>query len=175
MALSGLMKGKRGLVMGVANQHSIAWGIAQALHDVVAVDAVEMLEVGRVERVVHALQPVTRQLRDAARLLEVVPHQHVVSGQKRRGLGPKVGEDDAAEFLNLVSRVAKPLPKRAISRLTGHFQNLTSDIVQPTMIATAQAAILKMTELQRSPPVRAAQCEDAEPAAIVAEKHEIFS
>jgi enoyl-[acyl-carrier protein] reductase I len=33
MAFSGLMKGKRGLVMGVANQHSIAWGIAQALHD----------------------------------------------------------------------------------------------------------------------------------------------
>jgi len=32
MAFDGLMKGKRGLVMGVANQHSIAWGIAQALH-----------------------------------------------------------------------------------------------------------------------------------------------
>ncbi|HLH10964.1 MAG TPA: enoyl-ACP reductase FabI [Methylovirgula sp.] len=27
-----LMKGKRGLVMGVANDHSIAWGIAHALH-----------------------------------------------------------------------------------------------------------------------------------------------
>jgi len=27
-----LMTGKRGLVMGVANNHSIAWGIAQALH-----------------------------------------------------------------------------------------------------------------------------------------------
>jgi enoyl-[acyl-carrier protein] reductase I len=27
----GLMNGKRGLVMGVANDHSIAWGIAQAL------------------------------------------------------------------------------------------------------------------------------------------------
>lgn len=27
-----LMKGKRGLVMGVANDHSIAWGIARALH-----------------------------------------------------------------------------------------------------------------------------------------------
>ncbi|MBL4756977.1 MAG: enoyl-ACP reductase FabI [Rhizobiales bacterium] len=26
------MKGKRGLIMGVANNHSIAWGIAQALH-----------------------------------------------------------------------------------------------------------------------------------------------
>src|SRR5581483_2860930 len=29
--MPGLMKGKRGLIMGVANDHSIAWGIAQAL------------------------------------------------------------------------------------------------------------------------------------------------
>ena len=29
----GLMKGKRGLVMGVANNRSIAWGIAKAAHD----------------------------------------------------------------------------------------------------------------------------------------------
>ena len=29
--LGGLMAGRRGLVMGVANDHSIAWGIAQAL------------------------------------------------------------------------------------------------------------------------------------------------
>src|SRR5882672_11584622 len=27
----GLMVGKRGLIMGVANDHSIAWGIARAL------------------------------------------------------------------------------------------------------------------------------------------------
>ena len=32
MAFEGLMTGKKGLIMGVANQHSIAWGIAQALH-----------------------------------------------------------------------------------------------------------------------------------------------
>ena len=31
-AKSSLMTGKRGLVMGVANDHSIAWGIAKALH-----------------------------------------------------------------------------------------------------------------------------------------------
>ena len=30
-AKSGFMAGKRGLVMGVANDHSIAWGIAQML------------------------------------------------------------------------------------------------------------------------------------------------
>ena len=32
-ANSGLMAGKRGLVMGVANDHSIAWGIAKALRE----------------------------------------------------------------------------------------------------------------------------------------------
>src|SRR3954465_8005010 len=31
MPMSGLMRGKRGLVMGVANDHSIAWGIARTL------------------------------------------------------------------------------------------------------------------------------------------------
>jgi enoyl-[acyl-carrier protein] reductase I len=30
---SGLMAGKRGLIMGVANDHSIAWGVAKALAD----------------------------------------------------------------------------------------------------------------------------------------------
>ena len=29
--MQGLMQGKRGLIMGVANDHSIAWGIAKAL------------------------------------------------------------------------------------------------------------------------------------------------
>src|ERR1051326_59202 len=33
MSTQGLMSGKRGLVMGVANDRSIAWGIAKAMHD----------------------------------------------------------------------------------------------------------------------------------------------
>jgi len=33
MADGQLMQGKRGLVMGVANDHSIAWGIARAVHE----------------------------------------------------------------------------------------------------------------------------------------------
>lgn len=31
--IKGLMQGKRGLIMGVANDHSIAWGIAKTLHE----------------------------------------------------------------------------------------------------------------------------------------------
>ncbi|MFN4165249.1 MAG: NADH-specific enoyl-ACP reductase, partial [Ferrovibrio sp.] len=30
--MRALMSGKRGLIMGVANDHSIAWGIAEMLH-----------------------------------------------------------------------------------------------------------------------------------------------
>jgi enoyl-[acyl-carrier protein] reductase I len=33
MSTAGLMTGKRGLIMGVANDRSIAWGIAEALHN----------------------------------------------------------------------------------------------------------------------------------------------
>jgi len=32
MAFEGLMQGKRGLIMGVANDRSIAWGVAKVLH-----------------------------------------------------------------------------------------------------------------------------------------------
>src|SRR3979490_922381 len=32
MAFDHLMKGKRGLIMGVANDRSIAWGVAESLH-----------------------------------------------------------------------------------------------------------------------------------------------
>jgi enoyl-[acyl-carrier protein] reductase I len=31
--MTGLMKGKRGLIMGLANDKSLAWGIAQKLHE----------------------------------------------------------------------------------------------------------------------------------------------
>jgi enoyl-[acyl-carrier protein] reductase I len=33
MAFEGLMRGKRGLIMGVANERSIAWGVAQVLRE----------------------------------------------------------------------------------------------------------------------------------------------
>ena len=31
--MSGLMQGKRGLIMGLANDKSLAWGIARKLHE----------------------------------------------------------------------------------------------------------------------------------------------
>ena len=68
--MAGLMAGKRGLIMGVANKHSIAWGIAKALADQGAEIAfsyqgealkkrVEPLaaEIGRRSDIAHRLAP----------------------------------------------------------------------------------------------------------------------
>jgi enoyl-[acyl-carrier protein] reductase I len=55
--MQDLMKGKRGLIMGVANDHSIAWGIAR-VEDIASVDAVfETLRAkwGQLDFLVHAI------------------------------------------------------------------------------------------------------------------------
>ena len=54
---NGLLAGKRALVMGVADRHSIAWGIAQELHRQGATLALTYQEEprGRIERNVRAL------------------------------------------------------------------------------------------------------------------------
>ena len=56
----GLLEGRKALVFGVANDHSIAWGIAKALHDegaVVGFSSVESL----IERRVRPLADIHRQ------------------------------------------------------------------------------------------------------------------
>ena len=56
----GLMDGKRGVIFGVANDRSIAWGIARALHDAGATLAFTYLnEVfeKRVRPLAQALKP----------------------------------------------------------------------------------------------------------------------
>ena len=58
MVKSGLMKGKRGLVMGVANDHSIAWGIAKA----VAAQGAELAFTYQGEALGKRVRPLAEQL-----------------------------------------------------------------------------------------------------------------
>src|SRR5581483_11254397 len=62
MSFQGLMKGKRVLVMGVANQHSIAWGIAQALHE----DGAELAFSYQGELFKKRVVPLVEQMKPAA-------------------------------------------------------------------------------------------------------------
>jgi enoyl-[acyl-carrier protein] reductase I len=54
----GLMSGKRGLVMGVANDHSIAWGIAKAAHD----EGAELAFTYQGEPFLKRIKPLAEQL-----------------------------------------------------------------------------------------------------------------
>jgi enoyl-[acyl-carrier protein] reductase I len=57
-AVGGLMRGKRGLIMGVANDHSIAWGIAKAL----AVEGAELAFTYQGEALGKRVKPLAQSL-----------------------------------------------------------------------------------------------------------------
>lgn len=57
-ASAGLMRGKRGLIMGVANDHSIAWGIAKA----VAAEGAELAFTFQGEALGRRVEPLARGL-----------------------------------------------------------------------------------------------------------------
>ncbi|MBV8795224.1 MAG: SDR family oxidoreductase, partial [Hyphomicrobiales bacterium] len=61
---SGLMNGKRGLVMGVANDHSIAWGIAKAL----AAEGAELAFTFQNDALGKRVAPLAAELGSAERL-----------------------------------------------------------------------------------------------------------
>src|SRR5579871_4803861 len=57
--MQDLMKGKRGLVMGIANDHSIAWGIAQTL----AAQGAELAFTYQGEALGKRVRPLAEQLK----------------------------------------------------------------------------------------------------------------
>src|SRR5438445_5860554 len=57
--MTGLMKGKRGLIMGIANDHSIAWGIAKA----VAAQGAELAFTYQGEALGKRVKPLAEQLK----------------------------------------------------------------------------------------------------------------
>src|SRR3982074_358354 len=57
-SMQNLMKGKRGLIMGVANDHSIAWGIAKA----VAAQGAELAFTYQGEALGKRVRPLAEQL-----------------------------------------------------------------------------------------------------------------
>ncbi|HVQ22461.1 MAG TPA: SDR family oxidoreductase, partial [Candidatus Saccharimonadia bacterium] len=54
----GLLEGKKALIFGVANDHSIAWGIARAFHEqgaIVGFSSIESLIERRVKPLAHSI------------------------------------------------------------------------------------------------------------------------
>ncbi len=119
MSTAGLMKGKRGLIMGVANDRSIAWGIAEALHEAGA----ELAFTYQGDTFKKRVTPLVAPLNPAALIDCDVSEQGSIDAAFAE-LGAKLGQPrfrrpcHRAFPTRTSSRVAMSTPRPTISRMT---------------------------------------------------------
>src|ERR1051325_5533126 len=101
--------------------------------------------------------------------LAVLAREEIVARQERRGVGAEVGEDEAAQILCLVRRMLDAFFERAAFGLRRLLDAFTGEIVQPAMIAAADAAVLDAAELERCAAMRAMEAQKTQLAAAGAE------
>ena len=139
MTTSGLMAGKRGLIMGVANNRSIAWGIAKACHS----HGAELAFTYQGEALKKRVEPLAREL-DAL----VVGHCDVTDGASMDAVFEEVGSEwGKLDFL------VHAIAFSDKDQLDGRYIDTTEDNFAKTMLiscysftAVAQRAEKLMTE-----------------------------
>jgi enoyl-[acyl-carrier protein] reductase I len=164
----GLLDGKKALVFGVANDHSIAWGIARALHDegaMVGFSSVEMLLEKRVRPLATSIgstfvEPCDVQSDEQIR--DVMAKWHTAHGEldilvhalafaKREDLdgafvdtsrdGFALAMDVSAYSLVALVREARPLLHRGSSVLTLTYYGAEKVVSHYNVMGVAKAAL----------------------------------
>src|ERR1051326_8235924 len=107
--------------------------------------------------------------------LAVLAREEIVARQERRGIGSEIGEDEAADLLRLVGRMLDAVFERAAFGLRRLLDTFAGKIVEPAVIAAAEAAVFDTAELERSPAMRAMEAQKPELAVARAEQHEILA
>ncbi len=164
----GLLDGRKALIFGVANDHSIAWGIAKAFHDAGAVVGFSSME-SLIERRVRPLadsigaefvEPADvgsdEQLRDVfakwnAKYGEVDILVHAVAYAKREDLdgryldtsrdGFALALDVSAYSLVAMAREAKPYLRRGSSIMTLSYYGAEKVVTHYNVMGVAKAAL----------------------------------
>jgi hypothetical protein len=105
----------------------------------------------------------------------VLHEQHVVLRQQRRGLGPEIAEDQAAELLGAI-RLERDLVLEGAGLGLGRLLQATAGpIVEPAVIRAAQAVLLDAAVVEGDAAVRAAQLPERRRAAGAAVQHQFFT
>lgn len=165
---SALMKGRRGLIMGVANDHSIAWGIARALHaegatlgfssveslidkrvrplaDQLGVDFVEPCDVqddAQIERVMQAWKERHGELDILVHALAYARREDLEGGfinTSREGFA--LALDVSAYSLVGLVRAALPLLRRGASVMTLTYYGAEKVVANYNVMGVAKAAL----------------------------------
>ena len=164
----GLLEGKRALIFGLANDHSIAWGIAQALHRegaVVGFSSVESLMEKRVKPLAARLEspfvePCNVQSdEDIARVFAAWKEQfgeldiliHAVAFANRDDLkgefietsreGFLLAQDVSAYSLVALAREARPLMSEGGTMLTLSYYGAVKAVANYNVMGVAKASL----------------------------------
>src|SRR3954463_1851035 len=164
----GLLDGKKALIFGVANDHSIAWGIARALHDegaIVGFSSVESLIEKRVRPLATSIgstfvepcdvqsddqiRAVMEKWRAAEGQLDILVH--ALAFAKREDLdgafvdtsrdGFALALDVSAYSLVALARAARPLLKPGASILTLTYYGSEKVVANYNVMGVAKAAL----------------------------------
>ena len=115
-----LMAGKRGLIMGVANDRSIAWGIARALHGHGAKLAFSYQDGAFGRRAVPLAQSIGAEIIEPANVLDLAPVDNVFAKVK--------------EVWGSLDFVVHALAYSDPRELAGRYVNTTRDNFTNTMV-----------------------------------------
>jgi enoyl-[acyl-carrier protein] reductase I len=164
----GLLEGRKALVFGVANDHSIAWGIAKALHEegaLVGFSSVESLIDRRVRPLAESLgstfiEPCDAQSDDEIRGVlakwrerhgEIDILVHAIAYAKREDLdgsfvdtsrdGFALAMDVSAYSLVALAREARPLLHRGSSIMTLSYYGAEKVVTHYNVMGVAKAAL----------------------------------
>jgi enoyl-[acyl-carrier protein] reductase I len=164
----GLLEGRNALIFGVANDHSIAWGIARALHDEgadVGFSSVESLIERRVRPLAESIgstfveacdvqsdeqiQAVFDRWRETHDSLDILVHalafarredlEGGVIGTSREGFA--LALDVSAYSLVAITRAARPLLRRGSSVLTLTYYGAEKVVSNYNVMGVAKAAL----------------------------------
>ena len=88
---------------------------------------------------------------------------------------PHIGEDQAIALFHRIPGLANSVATLAHLRFARLLETMPFDIEFPAMIATANAVLFHLAEVERGAAVTAAGMNQARPAFPIAEQHQIFA
>src|SRR5206468_11285305 len=142
-----------------------------------AAQRVQERGVHRIHAVVLQLEPVAGQRELRRRHQPVARYVVAVVGGKRGPplRRPQVSEHQSGELVRRIGSLPDPLAKAAPRRLTRCFQAPAVDVVDPAVIATADAALEGNAELERRPAMGAVQVQHAHAPAAIPEDDQVLA
>ena len=136
--------------------------------------------VDRVHGVLGNLQPVAGIIPGIGHHLNAGDAEGVIDGEHRPAVGrAQIGEDQPLDLLDRIGTLAqarpKPFGRRAVRRLARRLQDRSVHVVQPAVVAAAQAPRFADAIFQRGAAVRAVAVQQADGPAALAEQDQVLA